>query len=177
MSSQVCEQRGSACRAGVCLATKDVEVSAQEIPFATETWRGVVCWRGGWFRGWRGGGWWCCGGGVGRWRREWVRVEVVGGDGVQGGGLAVLAASGQAGYERVRCGGVSWRGLKESESTAKAHSSGAMSSLSPPPPPLVLAYLLAKGALGEAASRLLSSRKRMRNGCPTCRPPPNSHAT
>lgn len=49
-------------------------VSAQDTPFATETWRGVVCWRGGWFRGWRGGGWrwwWWSGegGGSGGWQR------------------------------------------------------------------------------------------------------------
>ena len=96
-------------------------VSAQDTPFATETWRGVVCWRGGWFRGWRGGGWWwCCGGGVER------EVEVVvGSDGVQGGGCGVGSGQGNL-RERCCCccGGVSWR-------ERKAHSGGAMSSPSP----------------------------------------------
>lgn len=132
-------------------------VSAQEIPFATETWRGVVCWRGGWFRGWRGGGWWCCGGGV---ERE-VDV-VVGSDGVQGGGgCGVGSGQGNLRERCCCCGGVSWRERKAHFGWGQVISVISSSTST--------TLRLAKGALREASS--FSSRKRTRNPYPAASTP------
>lgn len=105
---------------------RTVVVSAQEIPFATETWRGVVCWRGGWFRGWRGGGWWCCcgggGGGGGSESGKWLAAMVFRAGGVGSGRLTRDAGSAAA-----------FRG--ESHESESTFGWGHVIS-SPPPPPL-----------------------------------------
>lgn len=122
--------------------------SAQGIPFATETWRRVVCWRGivpaavawwvvrvvrlGWREGVQGvGGWWC--------------------------------------WQRRRQGRLGWsRRFVESESQA----SGAMSLASPPS---LLHAPPAKGAASRLLLLLLLFlHKRTRNGCTPTRETPET---
>lgn len=117
---------------------RTVVVSAQEIPFATETWRGVVCWRGGMVprvaRRW----WWCCcggGGGGGSESGKWLAAMVFRAGGVGSGQLTRDAGSAAA-----------FRGEShESESTFGVGPCHLLQSSS-----TSTTQVLAKGALGEA---------------------------
>jgi hypothetical protein len=145
---------------------RTVVVSAQEIPFATETWRGVVCWRGGRFRGWRGGGWgWCCCGGggggseSGKWLAGWCS------------GRAVLAAGNLREMLAVL------RRFVERDTRAKAPSGGARSS---PPVLLHLHYTSTSkgGAWGGVSFFVFFLHGNARETLiPLVAHPPNNHAT